>query len=97
MTKKELMVFWNGEEWIKYDSDSVGEFEEIVNFNEIDSLANSLHWSLSHKTISQRKWRQSGCMTKSIYAMLDTVKSKLAEGEKVFCQTPDIIVHFRSI
>ena len=91
------MVFWNGDEWISYGHDSAGEYEEVVDFIPFDKIANSFKWSMSYKMTNQRKWRNSSAMTQSIYAMLDSVKEKLKEGNKVFCQTPDIVVHFRAI
>ena len=97
MKKQEFMVFWNGEEWIGFDQDQAGEFEEVVDFSGFDKTANGFKWSMSYKQKSQRKWRNSSAMTQSIYAMLDSVKDKLKEGNKVFCQTPDIVIHFRAI
>lgn len=97
MQKQEFMVFWDGENWISLERDSIGEYAEIVDFSEFDKLADGSRWNLFYKASNQRKWRGGSCITLSIYAMLDLVKSKLNAGEEVFCQTPDIVVRFEKI
>ncbi len=95
--KKTFMVYWDGENFITYGEDNFGSFDEVVDFSKYDTMANGFVWSMSYKQGTQRKYRQSSSVTKSIYAMLDIVKERLKDNGKVFCQTPDIEVHFRSI
>lgn len=95
--KKTFMVYWDGENFITYGEDKFGSFDEVVDFSNYDAMTNGFVWSLSYKQGNQRKYRQSSSVTKSIYAMLDSVKEKLKNDGKVICQTPDIEIHFRSI
>lgn len=77
--------------------DSRGEYDrEVTSFAQFDEMAQGLFWSMTVCGHKQRKFRACSGMTKSILAMLDSVKAELQKDKHaiVLCITPDVAIEF---